>query len=70
MIINIFEKYISFKTTNVSIFYETKTKDAIKIRRVIKIMKKKMIFFEIIAIIFVMMKNKTILNNFLFSNSF
>ena len=35
-IINIFEKDIHFKITNVSIICETKTKNAIKIRRVIK----------------------------------
>ena len=41
VIINILEKYIHFKATNVSISCEIKTRDAIKIRRIIKIMKKK-----------------------------
>ena len=40
IIISILEKHIHFKTMNVSIFYETKTKNAIKIHRMIKIMKK------------------------------
>ena len=43
-IINDFEKHIYFKATNVSIFYETQIKNAIKLRRVIKIMKKKRFF--------------------------
>ena len=38
IIINIFEKHIHFKATNVSIFCETKIKNAIKIRRVTKIL--------------------------------
>ena len=37
IIINILEKYIHFKTMNISIFCEIKTKDAINIRRIIKI---------------------------------
>ena len=44
IIINILEKYIHFKATSVSIFYETKTKNAIKIRRIIKIMKRNFFF--------------------------
>ena len=40
IIINIFEKHIHFKTTNVLIFYKIRTKNAIKIYRIIKIIKK------------------------------
>ena len=47
-------------------FDKTKTKNAIKIRRIIKVMKKEMIFFIIIIIIFVTMKDKKFSNKFSF----